>query len=172
MIVVVRRGSVVVMWDGGGVVVSPADSTSRPAGPDPGPNIRAPTAPPWSSPPPRSSASTPSAPLSPSPFYSRYDAVSVSVAVASSLFPVSVIVPVFSHFFEGVNFYPQFESSDFFANDLDVVVFAVSILSFEEVLKSIPSKFLSGRLVVDVLSVKMHAKQSMVDILPPDADIL
>lgn len=74
--------------------------------------------------------------------------------------------------FEGARFYPQFESSEFFANDLDVVVFAVSILSFEEVLKNIPSKFLSGKLVVDVLSVKMHAKQTMIDVLPPDADIL
>lgn len=72
----------------------------------------------------------------------------------------------------GVRFYPQFESSDFFANDLDVVVFAVSILSFEEVLKSIPSKFLSGKLIVDVLSVKMHAKQTMIDVLPADADVL
>ncbi|CBN76762.1 Trifunctional Chorismate Mutase/Prephenate Dehydratase/Prephenate Dehydrogenase [Ectocarpus siliculosus] len=72
----------------------------------------------------------------------------------------------------GAKFYPQFESSDFFANDLDVVVFAVSILSFEEVLKSIPQKFLKGKLVVDVLSVKMHPRQTMLETLPPDTDIL
>ncbi|CAN0550684.1 unnamed protein product, partial [Ectocarpus sp. 8 AP-2014] len=72
----------------------------------------------------------------------------------------------------GAKFYPQFESSDFFANDLDVVVFAVSILSFEEVLKSIPQKFLKGKLVVDVLSVKMHPRQTLLETLPPDTDIL
>lgn len=53
-----------------------------------------------------------------------------------------------------------------------MVVFAVSILSFEEVLKSIPLDFLSGKLVVDVLSVKIHAKQTMMKYLPQDADIL
>lgn len=72
----------------------------------------------------------------------------------------------------GATFYPQFESSAFFANDLDAVVFAVSILSFEEVLKSIPPKYLSGKLVVDVLSVKTHAKQTLLENLPADADIL
>ncbi|CAN0009283.1 unnamed protein product, partial [Hapterophycus canaliculatus] len=72
----------------------------------------------------------------------------------------------------GAKFYPQFESSDFFANDLDVVLFAVSILSFEEVLKSIPQKFLKGKLVVDVLSVKMHPRQTLLDNLPADTDIL
>lgn len=72
----------------------------------------------------------------------------------------------------GAKFYPQFESSDFFANELDVVVFAVSILSFEEVLKSIPTKFLEGKLVVDVLSVKMHPKQTMLENLPATTDIL
>lgn len=74
--------------------------------------------------------------------------------------------------YTGAKFYPQFESSDFFANELDVVVFAVSILSFEEVLKSIPPKFLEGKLVVDVLSVKMHPKQTMLENLPPSTDIL
>lgn len=53
-----------------------------------------------------------------------------------------------------------------------MVVFAVSILSFEEVLKSIPPKFLEGKLVVDVLSVKMHPKQTMLESLPASADIL
>lgn len=72
----------------------------------------------------------------------------------------------------GVRYYPQFESSDFFANDLDVILFAVSILSFEDVLRSIPPDELSGKLVVDVLSVKIHAKQILLGALPPSADIL
>lgn len=79
---------------------------------------------------------------------------------------------VLSYRLTGAKFYPQFESSDFFANDLDVVVFAVSILSFEEVLKSIPQKFLNGKLVVDVLSVKMHPRQTLLETLPLDTDIL
>lgn len=53
-----------------------------------------------------------------------------------------------------------------------MVVFAVSILSFEGVLKSIPPEFLSGKLVVDVLSVKIHAKQTLLNTLPPSSDIL
>lgn len=72
----------------------------------------------------------------------------------------------------GATYYPQFESSEFFANDLDVVVLAVSILSFEDVLKSIPPDSLRDKLVVDVLSVKMHARQVMLDNLPASADIL
>jgi len=40
--------------------------------------------------------------------------------------------------------------------DLDVIVFSVSIISFENVLKSIPKELLSGKLVVDVLSVKVR----------------
>ena len=72
----------------------------------------------------------------------------------------------------GVRYYPQFEASEFFANDIDVVIFAVSVLAFEDVLKSIPSTFLEGKLVVDVLSVKTHAKEAMLENLPHEADIL
>lgn len=72
----------------------------------------------------------------------------------------------------GVQFYRQFELANFFAHDMDVVVFAVSILSFEEVVKSIPPGFLQGKLVVDVLSVKIHAKETLLEILPEDSDIL
>lgn len=39
------------------------------------------------------------------------------------------------------------------------MIFAVSILSFEQVLASFPTERLSGILVVDVLSVKLHAKK-------------
>lgn len=53
-----------------------------------------------------------------------------------------------------------------------MVLFAVSILSFEDVVKSIPTKFLKGKLVVDVLSVKMHPKQTLLENLPADTDIL
>ncbi|CAM9840452.1 unnamed protein product, partial [Discosporangium mesarthrocarpum] len=62
--------------------------------------------------------------------------------------------------------------SEFFANQLDVLVFSVSILSFEGVVKSIPKDLLRGKLVVDVLSVKTHAKEILLKYLPEDADIL
>ena len=37
--------------------------------------------------------------------------------------------------------------------DLDVIVLSVSIISFENVLKSLPKELLNGKLIVDVLSV-------------------
>ena len=49
----------------------------------------------------------------------------------------------------------------------DVLVLAVSILSFETVLSKLPKELLSDALVVDVLSVKAHAKGCMLRTLPP-----
>lgn len=54
----------------------------------------------------------------------------------------------------------------------DVIVVSTSILSFESVLRSLPPTVVAGALVVDVLSVKAHAKQTMLAALPPTADIL
>jgi prephenate dehydrogenase len=41
-----------------------------------------------------------------------------------------------------------------------------------QVLRNIPSEHLRGKMIVDVLSVKVHAKRTMLDVLPQDADIL
>uniref|UniRef100_A0A6U1Q1C7 Prephenate/arogenate dehydrogenase domain-containing protein n=1 Tax=Fibrocapsa japonica TaxID=94617 RepID=A0A6U1Q1C7_9STRA len=49
---------------------------------------------------------------------------------------------------------------------------AVSILSFEEVLRSLPPERLKGRLVMDVLSIKSHPRNIMLEALPEDCDIL
>jgi arogenate dehydrogenase (NADP+) len=54
----------------------------------------------------------------------------------------------------------------------DVILVSVSIISFEEVLSKIPKEMLKGKLVVDVLSVKMHARDTMLALLPPECDIL
>lgn len=54
----------------------------------------------------------------------------------------------------------------------DVLVVSTSILSFEKVLRSLPAAVVANALVVDVLSVKAHAKQAMMEALPPTADIL
>ncbi|CAM9672850.1 unnamed protein product, partial [Phaeothamnion confervicola] len=72
----------------------------------------------------------------------------------------------------GARGYLSFEAAEFFANEMDVVVFAVSILSFEEVLRALPADALRGKLVVDVLSVKVHAKKVMLELLPASADVL
>lgn len=72
----------------------------------------------------------------------------------------------------GVKFFPLYDVSEFFRQDLDVIVLSVSILAFEEVLKSLPQELLRGKLLVDVLSVKNHPKQVMLETLPADCDIL
>jgi arogenate dehydrogenase (NADP+) len=73
----------------------------------------------------------------------------------------------------------------FLEEDLDVIVVAVSILSFEStisaLLPSIRKRLdaqakngdkVRGPLIVDVLSVKEHARQVMLDLLPLECDIL
>jgi arogenate dehydrogenase (NADP+) len=85
----------------------------------------------------------------------------------------------------GVKYVPLSDTDAFLGEGLDVIVFATSILSFESLLQSFaPSiqKYLDrraekgevghGPLVVDVLSVKEHARQVMLDVLPPECDIL
>ena len=57
----------------------------------------------------------------------------------------------------------------------DVLVIAVSIMSFEEVMNRLKSSFLDflqGKLVVDVLSVKQHPKQILLQKLAYNVDIL
>jgi len=66
-----------------------------------------------------------------------------------------------------------FGFKEFFEHDPDVVVFAVSILSFESVLRRLPPHSLDGRLIVDVLSVKSHPKRLLLDttLVPHSADV-
>ncbi len=72
----------------------------------------------------------------------------------------------------GVQFFPLYDVTEFFRQDLDVIVLSVSILAFEEVLKSLPADALRGKLLVDVLSVKVHPKNVMLESLPADVDII
>ena len=58
------------------------------------------------------------------------------------------------------------------AEACDVVVVATSVLSFETVLRSLPPALVAGRLVVDMLSVKAHAKEAMLRLLPSDSDVI
>lgn len=53
-----------------------------------------------------------------------------------------------------------------------VVIFCTSIMSLATVLKAFPLADLADTLVVDVLSVKVHAATLLTELLPADADIL
>ena len=79
----------------------------------------------------------------------------------------------------GVTFVPLQSSNDFFNHDLDVLIVAVSILSFESTVKKLVQPLQNyiwrsnkGPLVVDVLSVKEHARSVMLHYLPEECDIL
>ncbi len=72
----------------------------------------------------------------------------------------------------GCDYYPLYDLSAFNKVDCDVIVFSVSIISFEEVLRSFPKDVLRGKLIVDVLSVKTHAKEVMLSALPDECDVL
>ena len=72
----------------------------------------------------------------------------------------------------GCTFTPLFDMRSFIDTNNDIILISTSIISFEEVLKSLPKELLRGKLIVDVLSVKNHAKESMLEHLPDDCDIL
>lgn len=72
----------------------------------------------------------------------------------------------------GCEFFPLYDLSSFAKVEVDVIVLAVSIISFEDVLRLIPNDVLRGKLIVDVLSVKEHPKKIMLQNLPEDCDIL
>eukprot|EP00730_Choanoeca_flexa_P019192 TRINITY_DN9367_c0_g1_i2.p1 TRINITY_DN9367_c0_g1~~TRINITY_DN9367_c0_g1_i2.p1 ORF type:complete len:1041 (+),score=291.40 TRINITY_DN9367_c0_g1_i2:359-3124(+) len=55
---------------------------------------------------------------------------------------------------------------------LDVIILAPSVLSFETVVAKLDRKLFANKLVVDVLSVKVHPKTVLLQALPESADIL
>lgn len=74
----------------------------------------------------------------------------------------------------GIRFYRDIV--DFIESDIDVVILSTSIISFAEVIRSVPFDCLSRRkklpLFVDVLSVKGHPREILLQFLPEGADIL
>ena len=56
----------------------------------------------------------------------------------------------------GCEFFQSFDIASFSEIDFDVILLSVSIISFEEVLRSLPKNMLRGKLIVDVLSVKVN----------------
>lgn len=57
----------------------------------------------------------------------------------------------------GVEYFPFYDINALDRVGCDVILFAVSIISFEEVLRMVPPDVLKGKLVVDVLSVKVRS---------------
>jgi exosome complex component RRP43 len=68
----------------------------------------------------------------------------------------------------------------FLLNRLDIIIVAVSILSFQKVMEALCEELTKNEhsghsrnaLIVDVLSVKCHAKTTMLALLPDECDIL
>ena len=72
----------------------------------------------------------------------------------------------------GIDYHRAFESSNFFRN-LDVVVFSVSLIDFEQTVSSIPADALKGKLVVDTCVLNGHPKSVMLSLFGnfPEIDI-
>jgi len=77
----------------------------------------------------------------------------------------------------GVTWFPTI--AELLAQRIDILIISVSILRFESVMRNLVSAITSpegsvskGVLVVDVLSVKVHAKTTMLSLLPETCDIL
>lgn len=73
----------------------------------------------------------------------------------------------------GVEFYPHYEMSKFLTG-LDVVIFAVPLIKFEDVVCGLPADLFRGKLVVDVSPLNSHPKEVMLRVFGgrPDVDIL
>jgi arogenate dehydrogenase (NADP+) len=79
----------------------------------------------------------------------------------------------------GAEYVPLSEPELFLEKNLDVIILATSIVSFEDTVKSLTphlrdyvSKTNKGPLLVDVLSVKEHARDILLEHLPEECDIL
>lgn len=71
----------------------------------------------------------------------------------------------------GLEYFPMFDVSNFLEG-LDVVVIAVPLIEFEDVVKSIPANELAGKLVVEVCPLSSHPKKVLMRYLGPDVDIM
>mmetsp|Transcript_9821 Transcript_9821/g.23945 ORF Transcript_9821/g.23945 Transcript_9821/m.23945 type:complete len:430 (-) Transcript_9821:113-1402(-) len=79
----------------------------------------------------------------------------------------------------GADYVPLSKPELFLSNDLDVIILATSIVSFESTVRSLTphlrehiSKTNKGPLMVDVLSVKEHARETLLQHIPEECDIL
>mmetsp|Transcript_24844 Transcript_24844/g.68480 ORF Transcript_24844/g.68480 Transcript_24844/m.68480 type:complete len:457 (-) Transcript_24844:2379-3749(-) len=79
----------------------------------------------------------------------------------------------------GAEYVPLSDSKSFLDKKLDVIILATSIVSFESTVKALTphlheyvSRGKKGPLLVDVLSVKEHAREIMLKYLPEECDVL
>jgi len=79
----------------------------------------------------------------------------------------------------GAKYVPLTQPDSFLEQEMDVIIMATSIVSFESTVKKLVPHLQKhvgngkkGPLVVDVLSVKEHARQIMLEHLPEECDIL
>jgi len=79
----------------------------------------------------------------------------------------------------GAEYVPLSKPESFLDKNLDVIILATSIVSFESTVKGLTPHLLSyvsknnkGPLLVDVLSVKEHARDILLEHLPEECDIL
>lgn len=59
-----------------------------------------------------------------------------------------------------------------FLNDLDVVILAVPMIAFEEVVSSLPTELFRGKLVVEVCPLNVHPKAVLLRNFGPETDII
>jgi prephenate dehydrogenase len=73
----------------------------------------------------------------------------------------------------GVEYYPSFDTSRFFA-DLDVVILAVPLIALEDTIQALPVNKLKGKLIVEMGVLNAHPKAVMLRAFEdiPDIDIL
>ena len=72
---------------------------------------------------------------------------------------------------DGVDFFQMFDMSNFLS-ELDVVLLAVPLIEFEDVISNLPLGLISGKLVVEVNPLNAHPKKVLLKCLPKDADII
>eukprot|EP00591_Stephanopyxis_turris_P006619 CAMPEP_0195511502 /NCGR_PEP_ID=MMETSP0794_2-20130614/3792_1 /TAXON_ID=515487 /ORGANISM="Stephanopyxis turris, Strain CCMP 815" /LENGTH=677 /DNA_ID=CAMNT_0040639103 /DNA_START=247 /DNA_END=2280 /DNA_ORIENTATION=+ len=71
----------------------------------------------------------------------------------------------------GVEYFPMFDMISFLKN-LDVVVLAVPLVEFEDMVASLPMQRLRGKLVVELCPTGKHPKSVLLKYLPEDVDII
>mmetsp|Transcript_4461 Transcript_4461/g.5160 ORF Transcript_4461/g.5160 Transcript_4461/m.5160 type:complete len:433 (-) Transcript_4461:422-1720(-) len=81
----------------------------------------------------------------------------------------------------GITYIRLDDPASFLEQDLDVIILATSIVSFEATVRNLAphlkayiekSETNRGPLVIDVLSVKEHPRQILIDLLPKECDIM
>lgn len=71
----------------------------------------------------------------------------------------------------GVDYFASFDMANFL-KDKDVIVLAVPMMDFEDVVLSLPTDRLRGKLVVEVCPLSAHPKAVLLKNLGPEIDIL